>query len=80
MDGWILVSAPDESSSVNQCWNGKEWIDIEHINNASLSMCSSGSTIEQMRSFKARLQSNHTDRDVRLAEISIAVTLDRLLN
>lgn len=80
MDGWILVSAPDESSSVSECWNGREWIDISSLNHAKLFLVSDGATIEKMRSQKAERQARHTDKDIRIATIALNITLSQVLN
>ncbi|MBD2424735.1 hypothetical protein [Phormidium sp. FACHB-1136] len=80
MNGWIIVAAVNESSPVSQCWSGKEWVELDQIVNATLFTVEEGVKIEDMRSSKAEIQSQYTDRDVRIAEVTVTVSLGDVIN
>jgi hypothetical protein len=84
MNGWIIVSAVNESASPTHFWDGDEWIDYSAdatlLNSAAVTTVASGATIEDMRSAKGGFQSQFTDRDVRIAEVSTVVTLGAVIS
>ncbi len=79
MNAWILVSAPDEASAVDQCWDGDEWVAIANVNNALASTIAAGTTIEIMRASKGEFQQRFTDRDIRLAEATVSIAIGALV-
>lgn len=80
VNGWIIVAAVDEASPVSQCWSSKEWIEIDQIVNATLFTIEEGVKIEDMRSSKAEIQAQYTDRDVRIAEVTVTISLGEVIN
>lgn len=80
MNAWIIAAAVDEASPVSQCWSNDDWIEIEKIENATLFTVEEGIEIEDMRAKKADIQGDYTDRDVRIAEVTVTVVLGDVIN
>ncbi|QQE65638.1 hypothetical protein GFS31_23260 [Leptolyngbya sp. BL0902] len=80
MNAWIIVAAENEASPVSQCWSDEDWIEIEKIEYATLFTLKENIEIEDMRAKKAEIQGNYTDRDVRIAEVTVSISLGDVIN
>ena len=72
---WVIVSAPDESSAIDEVWDGDEFVPIDQINDAFAYREVAGVTVESMRSFEGEFQQRFTDRDIRMVPVTITITL-----
>ncbi|WP_346291602.1 hypothetical protein [Sphaerothrix gracilis] len=70
---WILVSGPDEASASSEYWTGASW--SASVNEAEVFSEAEGNNIESVRAIKGAQQGAFTDRDVRIAEVTVAVTI-----
>ncbi|MEM9805130.1 MAG: hypothetical protein AAF959_07600 [Cyanobacteria bacterium P01_D01_bin.56] len=74
---WILVSAPTEADAPDEYYTGAGF--DASINNSETFTEAEGNTIESLRTAKGTLQTQYPDRDIRIAEATVAITIGTLL-
>ena len=74
--GWIIASAPDESSAIDQFYDGDEF--SSEINASSFFSANAGATINTMRQEEGTLQTRFDDREVvlRAATQTVVIAAD----
>ena len=74
---WILVSAPTEGDAVDEYYTGAGWNTDSSL--AETFTETEGNTLEAMRIAKGQIQTQFPDRDVRIAEAAVTITIGTLL-
>lgn len=72
--GWIIASAVDEASPVDQYWDGDEF--SPEVNDAQFFAEPAGNSINSMRQNEGAFQQRFDDVDIRLLSGTQTIVLD----
>ncbi|MGF1535363.1 MAG: hypothetical protein ACFB4J_02595 [Elainellaceae cyanobacterium] len=73
-NGWVIASAPDESSPVDTYWDGDEF--ATEPDDAFFFAEPAGNTINSMRQEEGSFQQRFDDRDIRLLNATQTITIN----
>ena len=74
-NAYLLVSAVDEASAIDNVWNGTDWVPIATDLASALVFPYNTVTIEEMRTTQGDFQQRFSDRDVRQANAAVSITI-----